>query len=403
MIALRFLQVLFLVALLADFLAYSKPITAVYKGKRYFPIVQDYFAGLGMYQWDADLVHADWKELPLESDWWPVVRYLPNQLDTDNSKVSPFANQEIKSWKFRHHLGSHVNGKDVLSGLIHGTRISLTIGIVAVGIAGLIGVILGAVAGYFGDNRVRLSRAAMVLMVFALPVAYFYGFQVRHYALRDAVSAHPVWFLLQLLLSFLIAALVVLIFRVMAKPLEKQKWLGAKRFLPVDLILSRILEIVSSIPILLLLLSILVVTKKQSIYFTMTLIGLLSWAGFAQLMRAEMLRVRNMDFISAARGMGLTEFRIMFKHALPNSISTVLIMVTFGIASAITLESGLSFLGIGIPDDTMTWGRILQAARFDIRAWWLTLFPGIMIFSTITAINLVGEGIREALDPKMKR
>ena len=184
---------------------------------------------------------------------------------------------------------------------------------------------------------------------------------------------------------------------------DRFRWLGKRQYLPLDLIISRILEIISSIPLLLLLMSLLLSSKQSSIYFTMVLIGLISWAGIAQFMRAEMLRVRNLEYVQAARSLGYSNMRILFKHALPNSLGTVLIICAFGVAGAIGLESALSFLGIGIPEGTMTWGKMLNAARFDLRAWWLTLFPSLMIFVTITAMNLLGEGLRDALDPQRRR
>ena len=169
------------------------------------------------------------------------------------------------------------------------------------------------------------------------------------------------------------------------------------------MIISRILDIISAIPLLLLLMTVLMANRQSSIYFTMVIIGLLSWAGIAQFMRAEMLRVREFEYVQAARSLGYSNWRILFRHALPNSLSTVLIICAFGVASAIALESSLSFLGIGIPVETMTWGKMLNGARYDIRSWWLTAFPGATIFITITAMNLLGQGLRDALDPKSRR
>jgi peptide/nickel transport system permease protein len=398
--AFRFLVFLVSIAVLADFLAYPKPLWAVYKGETHFPMAKDWFVGMGWSSWQADLVHADWKTLDLESAVWAPVRWGPNELDTGNGKIGPFDEQSHPNWKFRHFLGTHTNGKDVLSGLIHGTRISLTIGIVAVGIAGLIGILLGSIAGFFGDHRLQLTRAYKFMMLFCIPLAFFYAFQARHYILRDSLQLHAGSFGLEMMVSLAVFVGVLALGRIMAFPLERIPYLARKSPVAVDLWISRLTEIVSSVPALLLLLSILVMTKRPSIYFTMTLIGLISWAGIAQLMRAEMLRVRKLDYITAAEGIGLTTWQTMLRHALPNSISSVLVVVAFGIAGAITLESGLSFLGIGVPDDTMTWGKILQAARFDIRAWWLTLFPGLFIFLTVTSINLVGEALRTSLDPK---
>ena len=134
----------------------------------------------------------------------------------------------------------------------------------------------------------------------------------------------------------------------------------------------------------------------------MIIIGLTAWTGIARLTRAEFLRVSTMEYIQAAKSLGISEFRIIFKHALPNALAPALVAIAFGVASAILIESSLSFLGIGVPPSTVTWGSLLNLGREQFTAWWLLVFPGLAIFITVTVYNLLGEGLRDAFDPKLK-
>ena len=157
-----------------------------------------------------------------------------------------------------------------------------------------------------------------------------------------------------------------------------------------------------SIPTLFLIISVVAIVKP-SLFIVMAVIGFTSWTGIARFIRAELLRVRSIEYIEAANALGFSEFRIIFRHAIPNALSPVLISVAFGIASAILIESTLSFLGVGVPVETLTWGSMLSSARQSPSAWWLAVFPGFAIFITVTIYNLVGEGLTDALDPRQKK
>lgn len=391
------------VALLADAIAYDKPLVCKRDGAIEFPILGDYLMGLGLYKRDVALLHQDWKELDYDWAVWPPVRYLPHTIDYNNQRLcSPLGKQDVPNWTMRHFLGTSRDGRDVMSGLVHGTRISLTIGLVAVGISAFIGIILGALAGFFGDNRWQLSTAGIALGIVGLVLGYFYGFQVRSYVLRDALAAGAGAFLMQLFLSFLILAGITVLLVQLARPFKRVPVLGKLRNVWVDVLISRVIEINSTIPAILLIITVMSMVEKKNIYFVMVIIGLLGWTGVARFMRAEMLRTRSMAYIEAARSMGLSEWRILLRHAIPNSLTSVMVVVTFGIAGAIALEATLSFLGIGVPDNVVTWGGLLKEARNSQSAWWLAVFPGLAVFLTVTALNLVGEGLRDALDPKLR-
>jgi len=209
----------------------------------------------------------------------------------------------------------------VLSGLVHGSRYALTIGLVSVGISMCIGLLLGALAGYFGG------------------------------------------------------------------------W--------VDLVLSRFFELWAAIPSFFLILTA-AAFFPPSLFFIMIIIGLTSWVGIARLTRSQFLQVRSYDYVSAARSLGYSNSRIMFRHILPNAVGPILIPAAFGVAGAILAESGLSFLGVGVPAEAITWGSLLAGARSNAAAWWLVLMPGLAFFVTVTLYNLLGDGLRDALDPKLR-
>jgi peptide/nickel transport system permease protein len=134
----------------------------------------------------------------------------------------------------------------------------------------------------------------------------------------------------------------------------------------------------------------------------MVIIGLTGWVNIARLTRAQFLQVRSYDYVAAARSLGYSNNRIMFRHILPNAIGPILIPAAFGVAGAILAESGLSFLGIGVPAESITWGSLLAGARSNMAAWWLVIMPGMAIFITVTLYNLLGDGLRDALDPKLR-
>ena len=394
--------ILALIALMADFIAYNKPIYAVYEGKVYFPIILDYLQTLGLYKWDASLILVEWKDLTLDSAFWPAIRYTPQDLDLMNAtSVGPFEDQRVDHWKFWHYLGTDEVGRDILSGLIHGSRVSLTVGLVAVGISSVIGLFLGSCAGYFGDNKLKMSRIRVFTTLIGLFFGFFYGFFIRRHVLSEALDVGFGLFLLKGFLSVLIFLGITMGLSYLGKPFERVPFLGKKVNIWLDIMVSRLIEIVQSMPKLLLIITI-AAFAKPSLYLVMVIIGLTSWTGIARFIRGEMLRIRNLEYTQAARSLGYRDLRIIFKHALPNGISPVLITVAFSIAAAIIIESSLSYLGIGTPADSVTWGSLLSSARQTPAAWWLTIFPGFAIFVTVTVFNLLGDGLRDSLDPRLR-
>lgn len=401
--SLRVLMMLVFIALIADFLANEKPIVCKYQGETYFPIFKGYAVDLGIAKWPEELANASWHRL--EYDWvvYPLIPYSPTTIDKKNTQyVGPGEEQRVESGRWKHLLGTDNIGRDVLSGLIHGTRVAMKVGVISMSIASLIGILLGSIAGYFGDSRLKISRIRLILVLVFLPPAVFYGFSSRSYILGDALNEGG--FLLQFILSFVIFAVVAFgVTHILTIPLKRVPGLGKKVAIPTDILLMRFIEVFNSIPALILILSIVAVLEQPSLTIVMIIIGLISWTGIARFIRAELLKVRSLEYIEAAQSLGYSEARIIFRHAIPNALTPVLISIAFGVAAAILTEAFLSFLGVGVNPEDVTWGSMLNLVRKAPEAWWLAIFPGLAIFITVTIFNLLGEGLTDALDPKQKQ
>lgn len=405
LISLRILYALIFIAVFADFLANEKPLFCRLDGKTYFPILKQYATDLGLAKRDPVFFQKDWSEHDFSAVIFPPIPYSATTIDGKNGGyVSPFERQNVASWRFRHWLGTDHVGHDTLAGLVAGTRVALLVGLVAMSIAAGIGILFGALAGYFGDAGFRVSRLRFWVNLIALFFAWFYAFQVRNYAISEvAASGGAGWELLKSLGIFtgimaVANGLVELIQRTVSTLSANRS--GSRMTMPLDLMVMRLVEMLNSIPGFLLLLALVAVLQKSSIFWVMAIIGLIRWTSIARYVRAEMLKVKNLGYVEAARALGFSNRRILFRHALPNVLPPAMVTIAFGIASAILLESTLTFLGIGLSGEEVTWGSLLAKARIFPGAWWLAVFPGAAIFVTVTVFNLLGEGLTEALAPR---
>jgi len=387
--SLRILLFLIMIALSADFIANERPVYCTVEGETLWPIFRSYGVSLNLVAPRGDLARRNW----LTEEYDRVIRcpipYSPGTIDRRNMRaLGPFGNQQLESGRFRHWLGTDELGKDVAAGLIHGTRTALLVGLVAMAVASLIGITLGAIAGYFGDDRFRWPlRRFWVFGAGLIPWIFFAWIT----PLPDIFPESGIW---RVLWSLLLLMVLLGVCRLLV-PMKKT---SAARAWPLDFGVMRLIEVMNSIPALMLLLAIVATLEQSSLLLVMAIIGLIRWTGVARFVRAEMLRIREQYYIEAGRVLGYSEKRILMRHALPNGLRPVLITIAFGISGAILLEAFLSFLGIGLPADAVTWGTLLNKIKSNTQAWWLALFPGMAIFITVTIFNLIGEGLAEVLD-----
>ncbi len=283
-------------------------------------------------------------------------------------------------------LGTDDLGRDVFARMLQGAWVSLTVGFVAVGIAVGIGIFLGGIAGYYGRRYIQLSHILFWLLLVCAAAIVFT-------AAKAAIT-------------LIITAAVGLIFKNryfnrMATPPAYLKWM-AWPTMQVDTLIMRAVDIMLCFPSFFLILTV-VALLPPSIYNIMIIIGLTSWMGTTRFVRAEFLSLREQDFVAAARALGISDARIIFRHIMPNAVAPVLVSATLGIASAMLTEAGLSFLGFGVPPPHATWGNILSDGKaFIFDAPWLTFAPGLVILVVVLAFNLFGEGMRDILNPKLR-
>jgi peptide/nickel transport system permease protein len=251
--------------------------------------------------------------IALGAEW--IAPHDPNEMDLAAGAQPPSPPEHI--------LGTDELGRDLLSRLIYGSRISLTVGLIVVGIAGTVGVTLGAISGYYGGV--------------------------------------------------------------------------------IDQLIMRLVDVILAFPFLILAIAVVAIVGP-SLTNTMIVLGGVSWIGYARLVRSRVLSLREEEFVQAAHVIGVRDGRIIFRHILPNCLGVVIVQATFGVAVAILAASGLSFLGMGAQPPTAEWGAMLSSAKTYMRVQPLmAIAPGMAIMITVLAINFVGDALRDALDPRLRR
>jgi len=333
---------------------------------------------------------------------YPILKYVPKQVDLANANyVSPFSSQNVSSTAYRHWLGTDLLGHDVLAGIIYGSRTALLVGIFSMLVSFLIGTLLGSVSGYWADDKIKINKLEIFLLLIIPLFIYYYGFISLKYRWIYAWQQGAKSFFM-LMLEFITYLLLILatfwtIFKIERKLLSNR--LKRNYYLPLDFIITRFLEVFELIPVMFLIISLIAIVKP-SVTYVIVIIGLISWPPITRYTRAEFLRIRKLEFVEAAQALGYSNFRIIVFHIFPNAINSILIALTFGVANAILAESALSFLGVGLSVDEVTWGSLLAGARQSPEAWWLVVFPGGMLFFMVWALNNLGEHFMKKLNKR---
>lgn len=298
-----------LLAIFAPVIANDRPVAMRLDGELLFPAIREdgRTRTLSRDELITRMTADDWAIWPIH-DQSPYTNNLARRLEPPSAE---------------HPFGTDQNGRDVLARIIHGGRVSLAVGFVSMGIALVIGILIGALAGWFGGKT--------------------------------------------------------------------------------DMAISRFIEIVICFPTFFLILTVMAFWPP-SIWNIMIVIGITGWTGIARLVRGEVLRIRNEEFVLAAQVTGARQMTVLFRHVLPHALAPVIVSAAFSVAGAMLTESSLSFLGFGVQPPTSSWGQILGQSKPYVRtAWWLVVFPGVVLFLSITAYNILGDRLRERSDPRSVR
>lgn len=363
----RLLSVYVIIAIFAPFITNDKPVVCSCEGQWLAPGLSKSDARKWLLL-DAKICHFKWHA---------PIGYGPQTTDDDGKFYArPLSGLGNKSLRKIHWLGTDRLGRDVLANLIYGARTSLLIGFSAVLLAFLLGIPTGLAMGYYYNDKIRFN-------IFQLFLYLISGCSYIYFLFYFA-SLLEIWYFT--LLSVIVVIGTLVISEILGKLTVK------KFFLPLDFLLFRIIEVRKSIPGLLLLLAGLSLFSKPSAWNVIVIIGLLSWTEMARFIRAETLAVKSELYIISARSMGITDFRIIVKYILPAILPSITILGCFSVAGAVLMESTLSFLGIGLPVEAASWGKMLAEAR-DMRAWWLAFLPGMLIFLLMMALHYLSQKI----------
>jgi peptide/nickel transport system permease protein len=315
------------------------------------------------------------------------IPYGENQMDLKNANaVSPFGVQEVDGNYYRHWLGTDELGRDVLTQLIYGSRTAFSVGFGAMLVAAIIGILIGGLAAYFGDYQLKAGRLRIRLLIVLLILYLIAVVSLIPWDIQSLSAAQKG---LHLLVYSLFFVALTYGLNQLLKQREERKKIQLSP-IPLDLILSRIIEIMDSLPLFFLVVAFSALFTPNLFWLSL-IIGVNAWPTIAKYFRAEVYKLKKTEFVEGAYSMGFPNWRILFKHILPNAISPVLVTLCFGVASAILIESSLSFLGLGTSSDHASWGKLLAEARSNYQAWWLSLFPGLCIFLTVYSLNKLAD------------
>ncbi len=361
------------IAITGPWIANEKPFYCKLDGVAYFPIFST-TSEAGLSAQHPSHAPVDWQTTSFESIIRAPIPYSHYSIDLKTgANVSPFDPQPL-SLRMRHWLGTDSLGRDVLAGMIRGCRVSLMIGLGSMLLALLIGVMFGSIAAYWGNKGKRVSWFQLLLLcltgVSLLLITYL-----------------PISLLLRLLfMSIVVAIWFLLLWKTGGSSKQKIP-------LPADQLIMGVVSIIDGFPGMFIIIILVSILPFKGWLAILLVIALLRWPAMARYMRAEVFRMRELNYIQAAQAINLPSWTIITKHIMPYALRPVMISFIFGVATAILAESSLSYLGIGLPPEQMNWGRLLAQSRSHFDSWWLVVFPGCAIFFTLLSLYVIGNAM----------
>ncbi len=382
----------FILGLGSDFIANERPLVVRYEERIFFPVCRAYLQTWG---WLEHHPVMDVRNEHHRQHWMlrPPIVYHYNTLDSHHTNyVGPFDRQQVP-WRERHWLGTDQLGRDTFAGLFAGLRVAWLVGLGAVLLAAGLGIGLGILAGYFGNRFWKVGLADLVVLSLLIVCSIYlwviyYPWHV-HSLGHGGQSLKVSWWLL------LGGGFIIWI--------KRTKHWTRRWHVPADTIILRIIEWLKAIPGVFLVLTFMGLVDKPTLGSLIFIIGLTAWPTMAQYTRAELLKVKHQSFVESVYALGLSHLRIIGVHIFPVILGPLAITWAFAFSNAILIESALSFLGLGLAVDQVSWGSLLNEARQHLPAWWLALFPGLGIFSMVYAFNRLGDAILLAFQPQENR
>ena len=359
----------------SDFIANDVPLATHLEDRTYYPAFEEAWTGRTRLPAPPPLADS-----PADWEIWPPIPYNGSDSDLSITGYTPPLASTVAGPRGVHLLGTDALGRDVAAALVHGAGVATKVGIGATLIALVIGIILGGAAGFFGNDGLRVERATWVALIVGGGTGAIYGLLclIPFFGVTEGGSTVMVC----LLFTAVPAIFIYLI-------LCRFAFFRCRVPLPADTIVLQLVEVFTGIPGLVLLIATTALIATPSVWTIAIIIGLLGWPRVVRYLRAELIRIRALPYIKAAYGSGVSRWRALWRHALPNALGPIMVLAAFMVGGAILLEAFLSFLGLGLPLNDPTWGSLLRRARERPEAWWLALFPGLMLTFTLLALQVL--------------
>lgn len=301
----------------------------------------------------------------------PIIPYKYDDLDLKNSFKPPLTS----GLNGIHLLGTDLVGRDIAAGMVNGARVAFIIASIAIILSFVFGIFIGLTIGFYGDNGIKRNLLQQISIVLIIIFSMYYLIHI----VQDGFTIYTI-------IPLLILGIIGYILDVLFGKISIKKY-----GLPIDLIVQRLFEIQESVPGLFIILAFVAIVVKISLFTIPLILAFLHWMTFAHHARAEALHIRGEEYVQSAKASGMSDLRLLWKHVLPNALPHLLVVVAFSFSGVILIESTLSFLGIGLPLEEISWGKILAEARKSPKSWWLAVFPGLAIFLVLYSFNTLGD------------